>query len=205
MKEREARQARLRSELGKLETQAKVASIDTARLNVNLRERLTDWQGLLHRQTPEARQLLRNLLVGRLIFTPREDANGPILRVRRPEIALGTSHRRSVTEGMVAQRDSNPCSDTAARFCQRIKNFRRVESTSIGRGLKYFAVSGNPARCGSRDPYLQAHLAPRSALGLSAARRISGEPRAHLANRRSDQDSNRLPRTALGLTSCRAR
>ena len=76
MKEREIRRTSLRSELAKLEGRAKVASLDTAHLMVNLRERLTDCQGLLQRQTPEARQLLRNLLVGRLVFTPREDVNG---------------------------------------------------------------------------------------------------------------------------------
>jgi hypothetical protein len=32
--------------------QANVAAIDTARLNLNLRERLTGWQGLLQRPGP---------------------------------------------------------------------------------------------------------------------------------------------------------
>src|SRR5215470_11259434 len=32
------------------------------------------------------------------------------------------------------QRDSNPCFHIAARFCQRINDLGRVESTSIGRG-----------------------------------------------------------------------
>lgn len=43
---------------------------------MNLRERLTDWQGLLQRQTAEARQILRRLLIGRLVFTPREHETG---------------------------------------------------------------------------------------------------------------------------------
>src|SRR5438309_9464534 len=34
------------------------------------------------------------------------------------------------------QRSSNPCSRTAARFCQRINDLRRVESTSTRKGLK---------------------------------------------------------------------
>jgi len=34
------------------------------------------WTGLLQRQTAEARQILRKLLVGRLVFTPREDEEG---------------------------------------------------------------------------------------------------------------------------------
>ncbi len=31
---------------------------------------LTDWQGLLSRHTPQAREILRHVLEGRLIFTP---------------------------------------------------------------------------------------------------------------------------------------
>ena len=34
------------------------------------------------------------------------------------------------------QRDSNPCSHTAARFCQRINDLRRVESTTTAGGRK---------------------------------------------------------------------
>src|SRR5262249_6306424 len=41
-----------------------------------LLERLMDWRGLLQRQTAEARQILRKLLVRRLVFTPREDEEG---------------------------------------------------------------------------------------------------------------------------------
>lgn len=37
-----------------------------------LREQLTDWQGMLRQEPPEARRALRALLAGRLIFTPRE-------------------------------------------------------------------------------------------------------------------------------------
>ncbi len=37
---------------------------------------VTDWQGLLQRKTPEGRELPRRLLVGRPVFTPREDENG---------------------------------------------------------------------------------------------------------------------------------
>jgi len=42
MKEREIRRTRLLTELTKLESRANVAAIDTARLNLALRERLTD-------------------------------------------------------------------------------------------------------------------------------------------------------------------
>jgi len=76
MKEREARRAYLETELERLESRAKLRSLDTADLTANLRSRLTDWQGLLQRQTSEARQILRRLLVGRLVFTPKKDETG---------------------------------------------------------------------------------------------------------------------------------
>ena len=109
IREREARRAHLKAELTKLESRAKIASLDAARLSRNLRERLTDWQGLLQRQTAEARRILRRLLVGRLVFTPREDENG-----RYYEFA-GQGSISELVCGVVLpkvwwpQRDSNPC------------------------------------------------------------------------------------------------
>lgn len=76
MKEREARRTHLEAELAKLGSRADIAALDAARVSSNLRERLTDWQGLLQGQPVEARQILKRLLVGRLVFTPREDENG---------------------------------------------------------------------------------------------------------------------------------
>ncbi len=44
---------------------------------------------------------------------------------------------------------SNPCFHIAARFCQRIKDLRRVESTSMGRGQKSYdrCCSERTKRC----------------------------------------------------------
>jgi hypothetical protein len=38
-----------------------------------MRDALTDWQGLLRQETPQARPALTALLAGRLIFTPKGD------------------------------------------------------------------------------------------------------------------------------------
>ena len=109
MNKREARRTHLKAELVKLGTRADIASLNAARVSSNLRERLTDWQGLLHRQTAEARQILRRLLVGRLVFTPREDEKG-----RHYEFA-GQGSISNLLAGVVLpkvwwpQRDSNPC------------------------------------------------------------------------------------------------
>jgi site-specific DNA recombinase len=50
--------------------------VDSRALREDLGARLADWQGLLERQPIQARQILRKLLVGRLIFEPFEDAGG---------------------------------------------------------------------------------------------------------------------------------
>ncbi len=70
VKEREQRRAELERQLAMLEGCDRVVELDEARLERDLRGRLTDWQGLLHRQLPVARQMLRKLMVGRLVFTP---------------------------------------------------------------------------------------------------------------------------------------
>ncbi len=73
VKERERRRAYLQGELDAAEGLEKV---DLGRIEEDLRDRLTDWQGLLQRQPMQARQILRKLLVGRLVFTPQESEVG---------------------------------------------------------------------------------------------------------------------------------
>ncbi len=73
VKERERRRAYLQGELDAAEGLEKV---DLSRIEEDLRDRLTDWQGLLQRQPMQARQILRTLLVGRLVFTPQESEVG---------------------------------------------------------------------------------------------------------------------------------
>ena len=67
---RERKQAMLREELAGLTRLQAVVPLDRGRLAATLRARLTDWQGLLAREPAHARQMLRKLLDGRLVFTP---------------------------------------------------------------------------------------------------------------------------------------
>jgi hypothetical protein len=53
-----------------LESARRLSRFERARIDRQGREVLTDWQGLLTRHTPQAREILRNVLDGRLIFTP---------------------------------------------------------------------------------------------------------------------------------------
>jgi site-specific DNA recombinase len=109
MKGRQARKAFLNAELAILDRRGTLATLDGARLQASLHERLTDWQGLLQRQPAETRQILRRLLVGRLVFTPKQDETG-----RYYEFA-GQGSISELISGVVLpkgwwpQRDSNPC------------------------------------------------------------------------------------------------
>jgi site-specific DNA recombinase len=73
VQQREVRREHLTAQLQLVASAVTLAALDPAHVRRNLRERLTDWQGLLGRETAAARQILREVLVGRLIFTPRID------------------------------------------------------------------------------------------------------------------------------------
>jgi hypothetical protein len=70
---REGERVRVQGRLTELAAIGQVARMDRARLDKDLRERLTDWQGLILKQPQQARQGLKKLLEGRLAFTPTED------------------------------------------------------------------------------------------------------------------------------------
>ena len=60
-------------EFGRLDGQAPLTSRDRERISKALRTRLDDWRALLRRHVPQARQILRKLLVDRVVFTPKTD------------------------------------------------------------------------------------------------------------------------------------
>ena len=70
---REAQLETLRGELRALNQLTQVGRLDRIQLERTARECLTDWQGLLAGQPVQARQMLRKLLEGRLVFTPMAD------------------------------------------------------------------------------------------------------------------------------------
>jgi site-specific DNA recombinase len=69
VKAREAQQQGVRAELAALDQLTQVGRLDQAQLERTARECLTDWQGLLAGQPVQARQMLKKLLEGRLVFT----------------------------------------------------------------------------------------------------------------------------------------
>ncbi len=96
IKERETRKAHIEDELRSLQQLEEVAQLDLKEIERDLRERLEQWKDLLQRHPAQARQILRKLLVGRLVFTPGE--NGVEFR---GEAALGR-----VLEGLIRPRKS---------------------------------------------------------------------------------------------------
>jgi site-specific DNA recombinase len=75
IKTREQRKRQLLDELAGLEGLQRVASLDLQQLQAELQERLADWQELLTRQIPVARQILKKLLSGRITFRHRDDGS----------------------------------------------------------------------------------------------------------------------------------
>lgn len=74
LQERERRRAHVLAQLDGLGRERAAAGRhgDLGRLLDELRGHLTDWQGMLRQEPPEARRALRALLAGRLVFTPQE-------------------------------------------------------------------------------------------------------------------------------------
>ncbi len=73
VQDRETRRAALRVERDALAALDRTTHIDTRLLETDIRTRVRDWRGLLTRHTAHARQVLRTLLDGPMIFTPLQD------------------------------------------------------------------------------------------------------------------------------------
>src|SRR5262249_28275412 len=77
-----SRKQRLTDELVKLGHQTSVLSIDAATLKRDLRVRVSDVKALLGRHTPQARQMLGKLLVGKIAMEPVANGRQRGYRVR---------------------------------------------------------------------------------------------------------------------------
>ena len=71
---REAERSALRSKLAAATTAAPTSPKDRRTLERRLREKLMDWRVMLAAETNHARQILEELLLSRLVFTPTTDA-----------------------------------------------------------------------------------------------------------------------------------
>jgi hypothetical protein len=72
---REQRRRSLQTKLAGLEGVRPVSARDLQDIQREVEVRLTDWRGLLRRQVTQSRQILRKLLVGRIVFRQRPDGS----------------------------------------------------------------------------------------------------------------------------------
>ena len=73
MKEREEHRDILMRELATADQVSKIGQVQWAAVERQLQEKLKDWKGLLQRHAPQARQMLKKLLCGPIVFTPHRE------------------------------------------------------------------------------------------------------------------------------------
>jgi hypothetical protein len=71
LRQRQSRFQDVQQELRSLDVQRAV--LDRSSVRRDLVQRVKDWRGLLRKHQEQGRQILRKLLVGRLVFQPRGD------------------------------------------------------------------------------------------------------------------------------------
>jgi site-specific DNA recombinase len=85
MQTREQRKAGIERELRALAAAAGLSARDVTRLRTVIEARVGDWRGLLTRQTQTARQVVHEVLAGKLTFTPtRTETGAPAYEVTAP-------------------------------------------------------------------------------------------------------------------------
>ena len=73
LKERQASRQRCERALLELDATARIGQRELSRLEREIRHRLVEWRTMLRRELPETREILRNLIVGRIVLTPRAE------------------------------------------------------------------------------------------------------------------------------------
>ncbi len=80
IKARETTRRRLRGRLESLENLARLPKLDEQQISAALRKTVGEWRTPFLRNVPQARQVLRKMLVGRLTVTPQSDQMGVMAR-----------------------------------------------------------------------------------------------------------------------------
>jgi site-specific DNA recombinase len=82
LKEREERRTQLQEQLNTLEAAGQSVPITLGEVDGKLRGYLDNWRALLCKHAAQARQIVRKLVDGRLVFTPKNDAGVPYYEFR---------------------------------------------------------------------------------------------------------------------------
>ena len=88
VKQRESERDQLRRELAVIDQAGKAAQLDPKAIERELRAKLTEWRGLLRKHTPQARQVLKKLLAGPIVFSPVRNGWQRYYEFRAP-VAVG--------------------------------------------------------------------------------------------------------------------
>jgi|GEM_PF-849463 hypothetical protein len=80
IKERERQKNEAHAAMTRLDSMGQVTQLDARRLEEELRDRVTEWQGILSRHVTQARQILKKLLAGRIRFDPNQDGEQRIYK-----------------------------------------------------------------------------------------------------------------------------
>lgn len=126
MRDRERRRAHLETELRGLDELARVSQIDMEALERELTALLKNWRALLAKHTPQARQILRKLLDGRLHAARR--GRRPLLRVHRKRGAGPNSRGFSAGDCQQIQRPKAVVAPTGFERLWRIEVLRILEA-----------------------------------------------------------------------------
>ena len=82
IREREARLGTIERALTQARAEQTLERLSVSAIMVEARRRLTNWQAVLMQESAQARQMLRTLLRGRLVFTPISSGTRASTRVR---------------------------------------------------------------------------------------------------------------------------
>jgi hypothetical protein len=107
LKDRQARQEALQEEIARLSDVA--IAVDPERLRRLLHERLTDWRGVLTRQIPQARQILKKLMDGPVIFQPVKEGYAKAGGSAEPASSLPYCTELKLQRFWRPRRDSQIC------------------------------------------------------------------------------------------------
>ena len=74
IRDREAQRDTLTTQIASLTGAERAAKVDWKTVEQQLRAKLDEWRQLLGRHVPQARQVLKKLLLGPIVFTPHREA-----------------------------------------------------------------------------------------------------------------------------------
>jgi hypothetical protein len=197
---REAQLETLRGELRALDQLTQVGQLGRIQLERTARECLTDWQGLLAGQPVQARQMLRKLLEGRLVFTPMAD--GTAVEFRGPGCSTRCSAGLWMATAYLKRAnpvgDSNPCvvHGPVSSDHQR-RRIRRTVSERERAPVQASCLS----RCGGRvtKTVTTGRDSPLSR-GVTPSHRVTGNPSILLTRPHGTARHSQLPRLDVAVS-----